>query len=145
MSRYDNRYAARFLAVSRIALGLAPETSELAARLPRDPATCRTLLDSDTACPLDALRVTDEQRDDVIDVLQGHVPAIREQMKAVRRAVEARRIRMARDVAASPVGTFVDEMYARYEIARLRAGAMRELRRVLTPYQRVRLDLGRPA
>jgi Spy/CpxP family protein refolding chaperone len=143
MSRYDPRFAERFLAVSRVTLGLAPAADPLATRPAYDSSACRTLLDSDVRCPIEALRLTEDQRDELIEVLRTHVPAIRSRMKAARRARNETHKRALRDVGSSPLRSLVDEAHACAEIARLRAGAMRDLRRVLTPYQRVRLDLGR--
>ncbi|HEV7802321.1 MAG TPA: hypothetical protein VGP15_14685 [Burkholderiales bacterium] len=82
MNNHESRYVARFLAVSRVALGLERRTDTAHAAAPNAADDLRT--QPSRRCALAEMRLT--------------------------------------------------------EIARLRAGAMRELRAILTPYQRVQLD-----
>ena len=91
MNSHDARYLARFLAASRIALGLdahaeagPDEAQSGAANRQGQPAT---------SCPLTEMRPTAGQREKVFAGLEAYGPVIRARMKAARRAQHQLRTR----------------------------------------------------
>jgi protein CpxP len=134
------RHVASFLLASSLALGLAPLAVE-AQPLPGG-ASSPMGRGGHPMMQLRALGLSEAQQDQVFKIFHEQAPAMREQMKQVRRSrTELRQVAAAERFDEGRARQIADtQAKALATLAVMRAQTTHRVREVLTPEQRARMD-----
>ena len=129
------KHVANFLLASSLALGVAP----LASAQPMPGGMERG---GHPMMQLRALNLSEAQQDQVFKIFHEQAPAMREQMKQVRRArTELRQVAAAERFDEGRARQIADtQAKALATLAVMRAQSMHRVREILTPEQRQRMD-----
>lgn len=140
------RHVTKFLLASSCALGLAPMAANEVFAQPAGPmGEGRMHHGTHRDGPmmhLRALGLTEAQQDQIFKIHHDSVPAMREQMKQVRKArLELRQLAMADKFDEGKARQLADQQAkAMANMAVMRAQTAHRVRQVLTPEQRQKMD-----
>ena len=144
-------HVTKFLLASSCALGLAPMAANEAFAQPAGPAS-GPMGDErmhhgmhhggDRMRQMEALGLTDAQKDQIFKIRHDSVPPMREQMKQVQKArLELRQLAMADKFDEAKARQLADQQAkAMASMALMRAQTANRVRQVLTPEQRQKMD-----
>ena len=144
------RHVTKFLLASSCALGLAPLAANEAFAQPA-PAHSPEMGEGmhqgmhrggERMRQMEMLGLTDAQKDQIFKIRHDSVPAMREQMKQVRKAgLELRQLAMADKFDEAKARQLADQQAkAMSNMALMRAQTANRVRQVLTPEQRQKMD-----
>ena len=133
------KHVANFLLASGLALGLGALATNEASAQPMPGGMGRG---GHPMMQLRALNLSEAQQDQVFKIFHEQAPAMREQMKQVRRArAELRQVAAAERFDEGRARQIADtQAKALATLAVMRAQTMHRVREILTPEQRTRMD-----
>ena len=141
------RHVTKFLLASSCALGLAPMAANEAFAQPAGPMGEGRMhhgmhRGGERMAYLEALGLTEAQKDQIFKIRHDSVPPMREQMKQVHKArLELRQLAMADKFDEAKARQLADQQAkAMASMAVMRAQTSHRVRQVLTPEQRQKMD-----